>query len=218
MFSGQEIFCEVVQKSDVKRRGRPPAYDAERALGRALDSFWTSGFEATSLDDLSAATGMNRPSLYAAFGDKRTLFLKALMEYRARGEMGLSHLISENRSVRDALVNTCAAALKLYFSGETGARGCFMTGAALVGATADPELRGAILEGLEDIDRALVGLFQHGQRTGEVARDADPEALAFMASALLHTLSVRARAGAKQPDLVRAAAKGVDTLLRAARP
>lgn len=218
MFCGQEIFCEVVQKADVKRRGRPRAYDAEQALSSALEAFWTSGFEATSLDDLSAATGMNRPSLYAAFGDKRTLFLKALMEYRARGEMGLSRLIGENRSVRDALVNTCAAALKLYFSGESEARGCFMTGAALVGATGDPELRGALLEGLEDIDRALVTLFQHGQRSGEVARDAEPEALAFMASALFHTLSVRARAGAKQQDLVRAAAKGVDTLLRAARP
>jgi AcrR family transcriptional regulator len=208
----------MVQKSESKRRGRPRAYDAEQALGHALDAFWTSGFEATSLDDLSAATGMNRPSLYGAFGDKRALFLKSLMEYRSRGEMGLSALISENRSVRDALVNTCAAALKLYFSGGAGARGCFMTGAALVGAVADPELRDALREGLEDIDRTFVSLFKHGQRNGEVARDADTEALAFMASALLHSLSVRARAGAAQAELVRAAAKGVDTLLRAARP
>ncbi|MGA0596809.1 TetR/AcrR family transcriptional regulator [Enterovirga sp. CN4-39] len=208
----------MVQNKEVRRRGRPPAYDAEQALARALETFWTSGFEATSLDELSTATGMNRPSLYGAFGDKRALFLKALMAYRARGEMGLSQLITDNPSVRDALVNTCAAALKLYFSGEKGARGCFMTGAALVGAVSDPELREALLEGLEDIDRAFVALFEHGQRRGEVARDADPEALAFMASALLHTLSVRARAGAKQPDLVRAAAKGVDVLLRAARP
>lgn len=208
----------MVQKSQAKRRGRPPAYDAEQALSRALDAFWNSGFEGTSLDDLSAATGMNRPSLYGAFGDKRALFLRALSAYRARGEMGLSRLISENASVRDALVNTCAAALRLYFSGESGARGCFMTGAALVGAVSDPELRGALRDGLEDIDDAFLALFEHGQRTGEVARDADPEALAFMASALLHTLSVRARAGAEQADLVRAAAKGVDTLLRAARP
>ena len=207
----------MVQKTESKRRGRPPAYDAERALSCALDTFWTSGFESTSLDDLSAATGMNRPSLYGAFGDKRALFLKALMEYRARGEMGLSRLIAENGSLREALVNTCAAALKLYFSGESGPRGCFMTGAALVGAVSDPELRAALLEGLEDIDRAFLVLFEHGQSTGEVASDAEPEALAFMASALLHTLSVRARAGARRADLVRAAAKGVDTLLRAAR-
>ena len=160
---------------------------------------------------------MNRPSLYGAFGDKRALFHKALLAYRARGEMGLSRLLDDDQSLRDALVNTCAAALKLYFSGESGARGCFMTGAALVGAVSDSDLRHAILEGLEDIDRAFVALFQHGQSNGEVSRDADPEALAFMASALLHTLSVRARAGALQAELVRAAAKGVDTLLRAAR-
>lgn len=207
----------MVQKS-VKRRGRPPSYDAGQALERILDAFWTSGFEATSLDDLSAATGMNRPSLYGAFGDKRALFLKALSVYRARGELGLSRLVAGNPSLRDALVNSCAAALKLYFSGEAGPRGCFMTGAALVGAVGDPELRDALLEGLEDIDRAFAELFAHGQASGQVARDADPEALAFMTSALLHTLSVRARAGARRADLVRAAAKGVDTLLRAARP
>ena len=51
-----------------KRRGRPRAYEPELALARALDVFWKDGFAATSLDDLSAATGMNRPSLYGAFG------------------------------------------------------------------------------------------------------------------------------------------------------
>jgi AcrR family transcriptional regulator len=209
----------MVQKVAAKRRGRPPAYDSEQALTQAMETFWTLGYEGTSLDDLSAATGMNRPSLYGAFGDKRALFLKALMAYRARGELGLSKLLGETDSVRSALVNTCAAALTIYFSGEgPAARGCFLTGAALVGAVDDPELRQALLEGLEDIDRALLALFEHGQRTGEVARGADTEALAFMASALLHSLSVRARAGASQVDLVRAAAKGVDILLRATRP
>ena len=56
-----------------KRRGRPRGYEPEVALARALDVFWKDGFAATSLDDLSAATGMNRPSLYGAFGDKREI-------------------------------------------------------------------------------------------------------------------------------------------------
>src|ERR1041384_4755004 len=65
-----------------KRRGRPRAYEPEVALARALDVFWKEGFAATSLDDLSAATGMNRPSLYGAFGDKRALYIKSYRSYR----------------------------------------------------------------------------------------------------------------------------------------
>src|SRR5258708_9237707 len=66
-----------------KRRGRPRAYEPEQALGKALDLFRKGGFAATSLDDLSAATGMNRPSLYGAFGDKRELYIKSYARYRA---------------------------------------------------------------------------------------------------------------------------------------
>src|SRR5260370_8212738 len=65
-----------------KRRGRPRAYQPEIALGKALDLFRKDGFAATSLDDLSAATGMNRPSLYGAFGDKRELYIKSYQRYR----------------------------------------------------------------------------------------------------------------------------------------
>ena len=67
-----------------KRRGRPRAYQPEVALGKALDLFRKDGFAATSLDDLSAATGMNRPSLYGAFGDKRELYIKSYQRYRDR--------------------------------------------------------------------------------------------------------------------------------------
>ena len=182
-----------------------------------LETFWSSGFEATSLDDLSAATGMNRPSLYGAFGDKRALFLKALAAYRARGEIGLAKLVAQGNSVRDTLVNAYAAALRLYYSGEAGARGCFLTGAALVSAVDDTEIRDGVRDGLEELDESFVALFERGRQTGEVARGADTRALGLMASALLHSLSVRARAGAPPGDLVQLAAKGVDTLLRAAR-
>src|SRR5262249_17102093 len=82
------VFFEMVQKSAPagpgpapKGRGRPRAYDPETALQTAIEAFWQAGYSGTSLDDLSAATGMNRPSLYGAFGDKRALYLKALDHY-----------------------------------------------------------------------------------------------------------------------------------------
>ncbi|MBI3517067.1 MAG: TetR/AcrR family transcriptional regulator, partial [Proteobacteria bacterium] len=81
----------MVQKSQTPaRRGRPRAYDPEAALAKATAAFWGAGFAATSLDDLCAATGMNRPSLYGAFGDKRALYHHALEHYmgKARVAMG----------------------------------------------------------------------------------------------------------------------------------
>src|SRR3982074_382488 len=66
-----------------KRRSRPRAYQPDVALGKALDLFRKDGFAATSLDDLSAATGMNRPSLYGAFGAKRQLYINSYGRYPA---------------------------------------------------------------------------------------------------------------------------------------
>src|SRR3981189_3871404 len=80
--------------SPPKRRGRPRAYEPEVALARALDVFWKDGFAATSLDDLSAATGMNRPSLYGAFGDKRELYIKSYARYRADARAVITNIFS----------------------------------------------------------------------------------------------------------------------------
>src|SRR5215510_9913914 len=79
-----------------KRRGRPRAYDPKVAIARAAEVFWKAGYAGTSLDDLVEATGMNRPSLYAAFGDKRDLYLKTLEHYRAEGRaLALAALAGE---------------------------------------------------------------------------------------------------------------------------
>ena len=80
----------VANAAAPKRRGRPRAYEPEVALARALDVFWKEGFAATSLDDLSAATGMNRPSLYGAFGDKRELYIKSYESYRDRARVRMA--------------------------------------------------------------------------------------------------------------------------------
>ena len=69
-------------KKRARQGGRPRAYDTDAVLDRAAEVFWANGFSATSLDDLSAAMGMARPSIYNAFGDKAALFLRALERFR----------------------------------------------------------------------------------------------------------------------------------------
>src|SRR5262249_22776836 len=107
-----------------KRRGRPRAYQPEVALGKALDLFRKEGFAATSLDDLSAATGMNRPSLYGAFGDKRELYIKSYQRYRDDARAAMINIFRDEMPIRKRLERIYAIALDIYLSGESP-RGCF---------------------------------------------------------------------------------------------
>src|ERR1700716_2785771 len=101
-----------------KRRGRPRAYQPEIALGKALDLFRKDGFAATSLDYLSAATGMNRPSLYGAFGDKRELYIKSYQRYRDDARAAMLDIFRDEAPLRDRLQRIYAIALDIYLSGE----------------------------------------------------------------------------------------------------
>src|SRR6201990_2426300 len=101
--------------NEPKRRGRPRAYEPEVALGKALALFRKDGFAGTSLDELAAATGMNRPSLYGAFGDKHDLYMKALEHYWAAGRDAMARALAPDRPLRAALRAVYAEALDIYF-------------------------------------------------------------------------------------------------------
>ena len=90
-----------VPKPASRGRGRPRAFEADTALAQAMDVFWSDGFAATSLDDISAATGLNRPSLYGAFGDKRALYLQAYGQYRKRDERVVRAAVRGARAAAD---------------------------------------------------------------------------------------------------------------------
>src|ERR1700716_1183890 len=146
-----------------KRRARRRAYQPEIALGKALDLFRKDGFAATSLDDLSAATGMNRPSLYGAFGDKRELYIKSYQRYRADARTAMIDIFSEELPIRKRLQRIFAVALDIYLSGEAGPRGCFTVMTAASEAVADPDIRAMVLEGFSELEQAFVVCFRRGQ-------------------------------------------------------
>src|ERR1700678_2289185 len=133
-----------------KRRGRPRAYQPEIALGKALDLFRKDGFAATSLDDLSSATGMNRTSLDAAVGDKRELYIKSYARYRADARAAMIGIFREELPIRERLARIFAVALDIYLSGEAGPRGCFTVMTAASEAVADSDIRAMVLEGFSE--------------------------------------------------------------------
>ena len=154
-----------------KRRGRPRAYQPDVALGKALDLFRKDGFAATSLDDLSAATGMNRPSLYGAFGDKRELFIKSYQRYREDARAAMAGIFREELPIRKRLdAHLCSGARHLP-PGDAGPRGCFTVMTAASEAVSDPDIRAMVLEGFAELDKAFAACFRPCQREGRVTRE-----------------------------------------------
>ena len=198
-----------------KRRGRPRAYQPEVALGKALELFRKGGFAATSLDDLSAATGMNRPSLYGAFGDQRELYIKAYQRYRADAAAAMIDIFKDQQPIRQRLERIFAVALDIYLSGDAGPRGCFTVMTAASEAVSDPDIRAMVLEGLSEMDKAFAACFRRAREKGELAPSADPAVLAQLASATIHSIAIRSRARVPRKELEAIVNGAIDVMVRA---
>src|SRR3954452_3688291 len=202
-----------VEPAPPKRRGRPRAYEPDVALGKALDLFRATGFAATSLDDLSAATGMNRPSLYGAFGDKRELYIKSYQRYRDNARAAVGEIFRQDWPVRRQLQLIFAGALDIYLAGEEGPRGCFTVMTAGSEAVADPDIRAMVQNALTELDKSFAHCFRRAKERGELPEHADPVVLAQLASATIHSIAVRARARMPRKGLEAIVAGAIDLML-----
>jgi AcrR family transcriptional regulator len=182
-------------------RGRPRAYDPDAALEAALATFWERGFAATSLDDLREATGMNRPSLYAAFGDKKTIYRLAIERFRQRLRADIGAALADAPSLETALARYFRTTLRAYRVGTPGARGCPAICTAAVEAAHDEEIRHDLADILAEIEHGLTGVFARAKSTKEVPPSADARLLGQLAAAIHHSLAIRARAGASEWEL-----------------
>lgn len=193
-------------------RGRPRQYDPEQALAKAAESFWKNGYAGTSLDDLAAATGMNRPSLYAAFGDKSGLYLKTLERYQKRSRGKSLELLADSKSLREFLTRFYDGALDVYRAGGDEARGCYSISTAPAQAVNDPAVRIFLNDSIRGTDAFLADVIGKARERGEIAATADPFALAQIATATLHTIAVRSRVGAPRKQLTALAAAAIDLI------
>jgi AcrR family transcriptional regulator len=189
--------------------GRPREFDLDTALGRAMEVFWRHGYEGASLADLTAAMGINRPSLYAAFGDKKALFRKCLDRY-ASGPAGY---------VREALNEpTCRSAVEQLLRGSVerltdpkNPPGCLAVhGALACGADADCMKKELAARRRLAVD-AVRARFEQGVKAGELPAGTDCAALAGYFATVLHGLSVQASGGVGRKELERV----VEVALRA---
>ena len=194
------------------RRGRPPSYDRDQALRAIRDVFWLRGFSATSLDDIAAAAGMNRPSLYGAFGDKREMFLAAMQTYSV--DLGRELLKAlEAPSLREALDGFYLRAIQEYVSGDDGPRGCLVLCTAATEATGDAAIRSVLASMLAELDSVVTARIAKAQAEGDRCAAGDAKALGRVATSVLHSVAVRARAGARRSELLTIARAAVDVIV-----
>jgi AcrR family transcriptional regulator len=201
-----------MERTEKRPRGRPRAYEPGVALRRAAEAFWKTGYSGTSLDDLSAATGMNRPSLRAAFGDKHTIYLRALADYWGLKFAVMRVALASPGNLPEVLMRVYDAALDIYFSGDEHVRGCFVVGTAITEALGDPEIQDMVTGGFRKLDADFEMRLREARGAGELKKDADPEALAMLVSATMHTIAIRARAGASREELRKLAQKAVGVI------
>ncbi|WP_436121966.1 TetR/AcrR family transcriptional regulator [Aminobacter sp. LjRoot7] len=177
------------------KRGRPIEYDRDRTLQRAGDLFWSVGFAASSLDALSEVTEMTRPSLSGAFGDKEALYVATLERYRDASVAAMNTILSAARPLRAELAEVYAKSTDAYLASDDAARGCLLIGTASVEAVHRPAVRHILQQSLGAFNAILEGRLRKAIAEGELGAGADAAGLASVASAVMHSLAVRARAG-----------------------
>src|SRR5213080_3138627 len=118
----------MVQKNSAApapTRGRPRSFDTDEVLERVRDTFWQYGYDGTSMDQLSAATGLHKPSLYGAFGDKKALYLAALESYLLEVRAEFAHAFAVP-DLFQSLYRVSECAIDKFLCGRDGGTGCFM--------------------------------------------------------------------------------------------
>jgi AcrR family transcriptional regulator len=179
---------------------RPRSFDPDEALDLARDVFWQKGFQGTSLDDITAATGLAKPSLYAAFGDKNALFLKVLDRYHERIIANAERILGNGPSARDAIERWLTGFVP-FCSGVRGSRGCLSINTAADGAFEQKEVRKRI----ERFNRKLEELLRDRLRAdrAQFSDGFDPDSAAHTIMAIYLGLMVMAK-GAPDAARVRA--------------
>ena len=182
-------------------RGRPREFCTEAALTAALGVFWAKGYEGASMAELTAAMGITKPSLYAAFGNKEALFHKALDLYEAE-KLAYTREALAAPTARGVAERIMRGALDAQTS-SCGPRGCLgVISATACGAEAD-SIKADVIARRRSSQTALVGRFRQAQRDGDLPDQIDPEGLTQYLYAILQGMAVQAGSGATRADLER---------------
>ena len=183
-----------------RKTGRPLSFDRDAALEKAMLAFWESGYETTSISDLTAAMGVTAPSIYTAFGDKKRLFLEAMRRYAGDPD-DLEKAFACAPTARDAVTGMIENAAKL-FTGELTPKGCLLASAAATGSKDAADVREAAAQERRAIRAIIIRRVERDIAAGLLPPKTPPCVLADLAIAVTQGMSVLARDGADRDTLL----------------
>ena len=179
---------------------RPREFDEEEVLDAAIECFWRRGLEATSVRDLAEATGVNQPSLYNAFGDKRELFGRALERYATRSMRERIERLEQKHPPKEA-IRAFFRELVARTLADPDHRGCLIVNSALEVAPHDAELRPVIASYLGEIEAFFCRCLEKLKESGDLSPSLDPKDMARLFLSVLLGVRVAARAKPERPLL-----------------
>lgn len=181
-----------------RQRGRPRSFDRDVALDRAVRLFWSKGYEATSINDLTAALGIGAPSLYAAFGDKKSLFDEAIEAYGTRYGGWIARALAEEPTAKQAIARILREAAEEHTRPDRP-RGCMMLCAA--DNTNSVEVAEQLRQARERDIAAYQQRIQRDIDAGILPPHTDAVSLARYTGAMLQGISQSARDGTSREEL-----------------
>jgi TetR/AcrR family transcriptional regulator, transcriptional repressor for nem operon len=156
---------------------RTKDFDADEVLTKAVQLFWHKGYNGTSMQDLVDGLGISRSSLYDTYGDKHTLFLKALESYQASSSGAMCNVVSNNVSAKEAVRRLLEMATTELLIDKQH-KGCFMVNAEVEVAPHDKEVSDLVCKNDQQVENAFYAAIKKGQDSGEITNRQDARALA----------------------------------------
>ena len=193
------IGMETVTQSG---RGRPREFDPEQALSAALQVFWRRGYEGASLAELTETMGITKPSLYACFGNKESLFRKALDLYE-RDKLTYIGDAIKAPTARDVAERLLMGSVDAATTGDC--KGCMGVIASVACQSVEPSIRDDVNARAESSRRAIIARMQQAIDAGEFRVATEAEAITRYLLAIMQGISVQAQSGASRDELLQVA-------------
>ena len=191
-------------------RGRPRSFDETGALEKATQVFWSKGYDGVTIEDLVAGMGVGKPSLYAVFGDKRTIFLRVLKAYAERKGAAAAKALLSPQGLRDSIAGFLRYAVESATE-KGSARGCLMVCVAPV--VDDAEVRQFLQKAAAGGAALVEGRFRDGITAGEIPSDFPVAVRAIQVTDFARSLTMRAPIGTPRKTLLRDAEEAADLVL-----
>ncbi len=191
-------------------KGRPRQFDIDEALEKAMFVFWRKGYRGTSLDDLTEAMEINRPSLYAAFKDKEMLFIQSIDRYRSLYLAAPAKRLLNSSNLRSGLEDFFSDIEKIFLN-EKHPPGCMIACLLTEHCCDSPVVKGKLEECITLADSTFKDVFE--RHRAQLGSEIKPKAAARMLTTTLHGMAIRARSGASRKDFMVIADTFIDLII-----